>query len=97
MKYLSEPTARLPNERLIIEREFIADVTQAINALNDEVAALRSEISRLDASDASIIGAASAESASRVSGDEALSEALEKTNSAIAKLANAVNIVLEGE
>ena len=52
MKYLSKPTAKLPNGRIAVDEDFLGNVVDAVNQLNDAVKEINV---RLDGHDESIV------------------------------------------
>jgi phage shock protein A len=51
MKYLTPPTTRLPDNKLVLDRAFVTKLVDAVNQLNDEVKGIHKKLADLDAAD----------------------------------------------
>ena len=51
MKYLTPPTTRLPDNKLVLDRAFVTNIVDAVNQLNDEVKGIHKKLADLDAAD----------------------------------------------
>lgn len=86
MKYLSKPTAKLPNGRIAVDEDFLGNVVDAVNQLNDAVKEING---RLDGHGESIVSLRNEISDVNV--------AVAKANDAVRKVVNAVEILTGGE
>lgn len=48
MRYISKPTAKLPNGKLIVEEAFVESLVDAVNQLNDHVRAVEERLNGHD-------------------------------------------------
>lgn len=101
MKHLVKPTAKLPNKRLIVEEEFIGAVVDTINGILDDLKGLHDDISRLSAEilvvDRARQEAIRNEAYIRQKTYDMLANNLAKTNEAVTRMSEAVNIILGGK
>jgi uncharacterized protein YlxW (UPF0749 family) len=56
MKYLTPPTTRLPDNKLVLDRAFVTNLVDAVNQLNDEVKGIHKKLADLDAADKTLSG-----------------------------------------
>lgn len=101
MEHLVKPTAKLPNKRLIVEEEFIEAVVNTINGILDDLKKLHDDISTLS-TDIHFVDRARKEAIRneayiRQKTYDTLANNLAKTNEAVTRMSEAVNIILGGK